>query len=567
MAASSSRHDPPPNSADPPPGGLDTLDVALSAILSGLVPPPTTAAPGRPPARTVHRRAAPTPTGGFTAPLTRAGDARTLGSRDPRLQESVNGLRSRQPHLSAATSLSRGQRRGLLTIAGLVLTAFVADPATTMVVLVAFAVAVYLLAIGYRLLLMRHALSAAPMVRVDDAAARSIPADELPVYTVIVPVYREPEVVVPLLAAIEQLEYPSERLDVKLVVEDDDDETLAVLAAARPGPHIEVVRVPAASPRTKPKACNYALAAARGDLVTIYDAEDRPEPLQLRRAAAALARLGPEVACLQAKLAFYNPTQNRITRWFAVEYGAWFSQFLPALVTVGAPIPLGGTSNHFRREALAAAGGWDPYNVTEDADLGIRLHRLGYRVEILDSTTYEEANSDFVNWIKQRSRWHKGYLQTWMVHMRRPRQLWRELGPSGFLGFNLFVGASPTLAVLNPVFWGLTLLWFVGKPAFIKALFPGPVLYAGLLCFVVGNFSMVYLNLISVRANRRPELLGAALLTPVYWLMMSLAGIKAVVQLLLMPSYWEKTAHGLDSVATVHPIVEPQPLGGAVGGL
>jgi cellulose synthase/poly-beta-1,6-N-acetylglucosamine synthase-like glycosyltransferase len=249
-----------------------------------------------------------------------------------------------------------------------------------------------------------------------------------------------------------------------------------------------------------------------------------------------------------------------------VEYGAWFSQFLPALVTVGAPIPLGGTSNHFRREALSAAGGWDPYNVTEDADLGIRLHRLGYRVEILDSTTYEEANSDFVNWIKQRSRWHKGYLQTWMVHMRRPRQLWRELGPSGFLGFNLFVGASPCLAVLNPVFWGLTLLWFVGKPAFIKALFPGPVLYAGLLCFVVGNFSMVYLNLISVRANRRPELLGAALLTPVYWLMMSLAGIKAVVQLLLMPSYWEKTAHGLSSTAAGHPIVEPQPLGAAALG-
>ena len=134
------------------------------------------------------------------------------------------------------------------------------------------------------------------------------------------------------------------------------------------------------------------------------------------------------------------------------------------------------------------------------------------------------------------------------------------------IGFNLFAGASPSLAVLNPVFWGLTLLWFAGKPAFIEALFPGPVLYAGLLCFAVGNFSMVYLNLISVRADRRPELLGAALLTPVYWLMMSLAGIKAVVQLLLMPSYWEKTAHGLSRVATGHPIVEPQPLGTAPGG-
>jgi cellulose synthase/poly-beta-1,6-N-acetylglucosamine synthase-like glycosyltransferase len=404
-------------------------------------------------------------------------------------------------------------------------------------------------------------------VQVDDAAARAIPDEELPVYTVIVPVYQEPEVVAPLLAAIQALDYPAERLDVKLVVEADDAETLAALAGVRLGPHIEVLRVPPASPRTKPKACNYALAGARGDLVTIYDAEDRPHPLQLRKAAAALATLGPEVACLQAKLAFYNPTQNRITRWFAVEYGAWFSQFLPALVTMKAPIPLGGTSNHFRRQALDAVGGWDPYNVTEDADLGIRLHRLGYTVEILDSTTEEEANSDFVNWIKQRSRWHKGYLQTWVVHMRRPRRLWRELGPSGFLGFNLFVGASPALSVLNPVFWGLTLLWSIGKPAFIKALFPGPVLYAGLLCFVVGNFLMIYLNLISIRANRRPELLGAVLLTPIYWLMMSVAGIKAVVQLLLTPSYWEKTAHGLSPAAAGRAHADPVPGDVAPGGL
>ena len=505
----------------------------------------------------------------YTAPLTGTGDSRTLRMGSPsaaRLEESINGLQARDPHLCAASGLSHGQRQGLLTLAGVLLAAIAADPATTVLVLVAVAVAVYLVAIGYRLLLVHHALSAAPMVQVDDAAARSIPADELPVYTVIVPVYREPEVVVPLLAAIQELEYPTERLDVKLVVEDDDDETLAVLAGARLGPHVEVVSVPPASPRTKPKACNYALAAARGDLVTIYDAEDRPEPLQLRKAAAALARLGPGVACLQARLSFYNPMQNRITRWFAVEYGAWFSQFLPALVTVRAPIPLGGTSNHFRREALSAAGGWDPYNVTEDADLGIRLHRLGYTVEILDSTTYEEANSDFVNWIKQRSRWHKGYLQTWMVHMRRPRQLWRELGPAGFLGFHLFVGASPALSVLNPVFWGLTLLWFVGKPAFIEALFPGPVLYAGLLCFVVGNFSMVYVNIISVRANRRPELLGAALLTPAYWLMMSVAAIKALVQLLLAPSYWEKTAHGLSSVATGRSILDRLPKGDAALG-
>jgi cellulose synthase/poly-beta-1,6-N-acetylglucosamine synthase-like glycosyltransferase len=183
--------------------------------------------------------------------------------------------------------------------------------------------------------------------------------------------------------------------------------------------------------------------------------------------------------------------------------------------------------------------------VTEDADLGIRLHRAGYRAKVLDSTTLEEANSDFVNWIKQRSRWYKGYLQTWLIHMRRPRQLLHELGLRPFLQFNLFVGGTPVLAILNPIFWLMTVIWFVAQPHFIRAIFPAPVFYLALLCWGVGNFLIAYLTLLTVRLTRRPRLIAAALTVPLYWVMMSIAATKALLQLVLAPSFWEKTTHGL----------------------
>ena len=309
--------------------------------------------------------------------------------------------------------------------------------------------------------------------------------------------------------------------------------------------HIEIVRVPYSEPRTKPKALNYGLARARGRLVTIYDAEDRPEPLQLRRAAVAFRRAEPMLACLQAKLLYYNPGQNSITRWFTVEYAMWFGQLLPGLMSESAPIPLGGTSNHFRRPVLDAVGGWDPYNVTEDADLGIRLHRLGYRTGVLDSVTYEEANSDFVNWVKQRSRWYKGYLQTWLIHMRHPRRLMAEVGFRGFLQFNLFVGGTPMLAILNPIFWALTAIWFLGTPELVEHLFPAWLYYVSLVSLVFGNLAFLFANVIAARQSARPELVFAALLSPLYWVMMSIAALKALVQLVVAPSYWEKTVHGL----------------------
>ena len=237
---------------------------------------------------------------------------------------------------------------------------------------------------------------------------------------------------------------------------------------------------------------------AKGEIIAVYDVEDTPDILQLRRAAVAMARSGPEVACIQAKLSYRNANQNIITKWFTIEYAMWFSYFLPGLVSLDAPIPLGGTSNHFRRSSLRTLGGWDPYNVTEDCDLGIRIFREHKQIRVLDSTTMEEANSDFVNWAKQRSRWYKGYLQTFLIHLRSPRELRKEIGLKGVAHLWVFVGGTP-IWLSKPSVWGLTILWFVAQPQFVLEIFPAPVYYIGLILWVFGNFLLWYLSVLTAR--------------------------------------------------------------------
>lgn len=462
------------------------------------------------------------------------------------VHRSVVQLANEAPHYSADRTTTDGQRDALIATAAIVLFSTSVSLRWTLVLLVALATLVYTAILGYRISLFRRSLRSAAMITVSDDRARAWPATKLPVYTVLIPAYREPEVIERLIADVVRIEYPPDKLDVKLLIEADDPETLAAVHAAAPPRHISVVLIPPQGPRTKPKAVNFGLCLATGDIVTIFDAEDRPEPLQLRRAAVAFAEAPDDVVCLQAALTYYNGSQNIITKWFQGEYLNWFRFFLPGLAESGVPIPLGGTSNHMRRAALEEVGGWDPYNVTEDADLGIRLHRMGYRCGVLDSVTYEEATSDFVNWAKQRSRWQKGYLQTWLVHMREPRKLQRELGWRGLLSFNLFVGGTPLLALMNPVFWTLTVVWFLTSSHFISSLFPGPLYYVALLCWVLGNLSVVYMSLLSVTMARQQSLALAALLSPLYWVMMSVSAYKAFWQIFREPSKWEKTAHGMD---------------------
>ncbi|MCW2549444.1 MAG: N-acetylglucosaminyltransferase [Mycobacterium sp.] len=463
---------------------------------------------------------------------------------------------------TAQDRLSWGQRIvfsavGIVFVAGLI-----AATIPTLVGLVAVVSVLYLAVFAERLVLISKALSDPGTITISPEEARAYPASKLPVYTILIPAYREPEVLPHLLQAIAELEYPADRLDVLLLLEEDDEETYNAALAAEPPEYLRVIRVPYSEPRTKPKACNVGLELARGELVTIFDAEDRPEPLQLRRAAIAFQQVPSNVVCLQAKLAFFNHEQNILTNWFTTEYAMWFEQMLPGLVRQDAPIPLGGTSNHFRTGVLNELGGWDAFNVTEDADLGVRLYRFGYRTLVLDSVTLEEANSDAINWLKQRSRWYKGYLQTWLVHTRQPIAMSREIGFLSFLRFNLFVGGTPLLALFNPVLWALTLMWFTGKVEFIRYLFPTWLYFIGLVCLLLGNFTFVYCNVVAAHATRITQLVSRAVFSPAYWLLMSLAAYKALIQLIVAPSFWEKTTHGLGATT---PSDAAAPLNAEVG--
>ena len=460
------------------------------------------------------------------------------------LDWSVDGLSSNHPTMLARRQLTRRQLVGLiLLVAGLV-AAFAFAPIATGIALMGLGTIVYTGVLLMRIdLILRN--DGSQRFSFSDAYLRAQNDDDLPTYTVLVPAYKEPEVMGQLLGNLAALDYPVHKLEIKLLLEADDEETIAAAEAQGLPDHFEIVRIPPREPRTKPKALNYALLDSHGDIVTIYDAEDRPDPMQLRKAAATFAIAGPDLGCVQAELAYFNADENIITRWFATEYRMWFTQFLPSLAKVNAPIPLGGTSNHIRRDLLVGMGAWDPFNVTEDADLGIRLRRCGYRVAVLDSVTYEEANTDFVNWVKQRSRWYKGYMQTWLVHMRHPLRLIRDVGIGGFIRFNLFVGGTPILAVLNPVSWFLVLLWFGLEPQFIVDIMPPAIYYPSLFGWLLGNFVFYYLNLAVANDLRLSKVFRAAVFLPAYWAMMSLAAVKAFIQLVFTPSYWEKTQHGL----------------------
>jgi cellulose synthase/poly-beta-1,6-N-acetylglucosamine synthase-like glycosyltransferase len=318
-----------------------------------------------------------------------------------------------------------------------------------------------------------------------------------------------------------------------------------------------MIVIPDGQPKTEPKACNYGLIRARGEYIVIYDAEDRPDPDQLKKACLAFRQSPDNTACIQAKLNYFNSQQNLLTRFFTQEYSHWFELLLPGIMQLNIPIPLGGTSNHFKTDVLRKLGAWDPYNVTEDADLGIRLYKENYITKVLDSRTLEEANSQFRNWINQRSRWIKGYMQTWLVHMRHPIRLHHELGIKGFWGAQFMLLSSPLLPLLNPVFWSLLLLWHATHAGWIAAFFPGFIYYLAAAQLLLGNFLFIYTNLAGTHwvvhdLHRRNEtwlsysLVRYGLLTPFYWVMMSIASFKALWQLIRKPFYWEKTEHGFD---------------------
>lgn len=466
---------------------------------------------------------------------------------DAALHDSVHGLRERDPLASAAVPFVPWQKWvGAVAVVVLVV-ALVAATTGTLIFLTALCTVAYLVTLADRVLLLSRGLARDAIMTIPDDRARAVPDADLPRYTVLVPAYNEPEVIGDLIGAMDAIDYPADKLEVLLLLEADDEVTIDAAEAAGLGEVCTILRIPPAQPRTKPKACNYALHYATGEIITIFDAEDRPDPLQLRRVVAALADLDDDVACVQAKLAFHNGSQNMLAAWFTADYALWFNFLLPGLMRSDSPIPLGGTSNHIRADVLSEIGAWDPHNVTEDADLGVRIAARGFRTAVLDSTTLEEANPDPINWIRQRSRWYKGYLQTWLVHMRQPVALWRTLGTVGMFRFTTLLAGTPVIACLNMVFWLVTLSWILGQPALVAQVFPAYVYFPALICLVLGNATILYSNLVAVRETGNPRLWWACLTVPLYWLLMSVAAIKGTYQLFANPSYWEKTVHGLAS--------------------
>lgn len=378
----------------------------------------------------------------------------------------------------------------------------------------------------------------------DRRAGYDIPDDELPVFTILVPAYREANVVAEVVEHVSALDYPLAKLQLLLLLEADDEETILAAKAARPPDFVRLVVIPPGGPQTKPKACNIGLALADGEFLVIYDAEDRPEPGQLREVVAAFRDASPETVCVQARLNYFNSTTNILTRMFTLEYSFWFDYMLPGLDAMKLPIPLGGTSNHFRVDALRELGGWDPFNVTEDADLGVRASALGLTVGIIDSTTWEEACSEWRAWIRQRTRWIKGYMVTSLVQLRSPLQAWRNLGLRGMVGLIGLIAGTPALFLAAPVMWAFFLYTFLGGvvPQFALPAWTQTVTFFTL---VIGNASMVVMTALAARRRRNTRLMGYALLNPAYWVLHSIAAWRALFQLVVSPAHWEKTPHGI----------------------
>jgi len=383
----------------------------------------------------------------------------------------------------------------------------------------------------------------------EDWTARIAALDEhsLPVYTVLVPMYHETPSLPRLLQALENLDYPTSKLDIKLVLEADDAAMIQAAFALKPSHHFDIIRVPPGMIRTKPKACNYALHFARGEMVTVFDADDVPDPLQLKKAVITLRNMLPEVACLQARLNYFNTNDNLLTRFFSLEYTMLFHFMLYGLERIGIPIPLGGTSNHIALSRLKGLGEWDPYNVTEDADLGTRLAAQGMRTAMLDSYTMEEAPNTIALWVRQRSRWIKGYMQTWLVHMRQPVTLAQSLGFKGFLGFQCFIGLPCFSFLTAPIVWALSFWLISHKEILHHSLFADWLIWVGitnLVLYLITHWGIALYSAL-LYEDHRPSMIIAALFYPFYLILHTIASYRAFWQLIVRPHFWDKTIHGL----------------------
>jgi glycosyltransferase XagB len=465
---------------------------------------------------------------------------------------------------SASVFLSKGQWVVTLLILGAIGWGAYDRPRLTATVLVGVCIAFY-----FASALLRLAITLAGSRHRPLPTRAVLSADKtLPRYAVLLPVHKEANMLGHLVARVEGLRYPRQKLCILLLIEHDDHETLA---AARelgipfcpgsgeeaPAEHLRVLVIPPGGKKTKPNALNAAMPIVAGEdceFVTIYDAEDRPDPDQLLKAIGTFRAAPPELACVQAELAFWNDDTNWISALYWLSYKVHFTRVLPGLARLGLPVPLGGTSNHFRVSALMEVAlpgdeAWDSHNLTEDADLGARLAAGGYRVDLLDSITMEEAPVSMKVIDKQQRRWKAGYLQTGLVHTRRPLRAARRMGPVRWLCFNLLIFGVPVTFMLNPIFFGLTIAYFVTRSEQISELFPTGIYYPAVVLMLLGNFAVFYevthtCLAEAEKARGRFDLLRYILLAELMWLWNSRSTYIATLELITGKRAWHKTPHG-----------------------
>jgi cellulose synthase/poly-beta-1,6-N-acetylglucosamine synthase-like glycosyltransferase len=378
---------------------------------------------------------------------------------------------------------------------------------------------------------------------IDDLLA-NINEKDLPIYTILVPLYKEKlSTVTQLTSAIKNFNYPLSKLDVKLIAELDDDLTIQNIKSLGLESIFQIIRVPHSIPKTKPKACNYALRFAKGELVTIYDAEDVPDVNQLKKTFLTFKELGDfgskKITALQCHLNFYNRNENWLTKFFSIEYSSWFQFLLYGLQALKLPIPLGGTSNHFKTEELKNLKAWDPYNVTEDAELGMRIAINNGIIRVVNSTTMEECPNLVSSWLHQRTRWIKGHLQTFLVYMREPKTIIKNFGFSGFLGFFFFIGAPAISYIFVP--FSLVLYFFASIAPNISP----DLLYFMVFNLIFGVTLHLLIALFVIVKNKWLNILPLCFLFPIYWLLHSVASYLALYQLIKKPHHWNKTEHGV----------------------
>ena len=382
-----------------------------------------------------------------------------------------------------------------------------------------------------------------PLILITEDELKAIKDSDLPLYTIIVPLYREERVVPQIIDAMSSIDYPKEKLEIIITVEQYDTQTRNAIEILNPPTNFKTLVLPDVTPKTKPKALNVAFGETKGDYLVIYDAEIIPDRNQLKKAFLAFKKY-PEVGCLQTRLDHYNVNENIITRLFNAEFSFYYDLFLPGLTQLGFPVPLSGHSTHFRRQVIEDIGAWDPYNVAEDCDAGIMLNRAGWKTDILDSVSQEEATGDLGSWVRQRTRWMKGVIQTSIVHLRHPLAFIREVGGlKNFTGFLLTVPGTVLINFFNLFYWFLLIGWITTGSTTIKYFFPGPILYVSFISFILGNFIFTFLNLVGSYKRGRYSMVKYSLMSPFYWILLAYATVRAVFQIVIRPHHWEKTVH------------------------